>query len=152
MNAAIDRKPRQRRRSLDLEEERQMIDRGPEFVSGEMHGLLINLSQVKAMDLAVHPDFFKANSLTWIWGQMNADKIETNVYILMGRKGIHSIHELAGLCRMHPNELRQMVETGKGWNVERAFLIASILDARPELLLQADLARVVSNEVINWQI
>lgn len=143
--------------SLTREEEQEIAENGSDFVASQMYGLIQDISLLGAMNYKDHPDFFRANSLIWIWVQMNADRVRSNVYILMAWQKIFSINELARRMKMNPSFIGRMLSLEKpvdfgGWNIDTLFRLSTVLSARPELLLQADLNRAVGDEVINWQI
>jgi len=143
--------------SLTREEEKEIAEKGSDFVATEMYGLIQDISLLGAMNYKDHPDFFRANSLIWIWVQMKADQVRSNVYILMAWQKIFSINELARRMKMNPSFIGRMLSLEKpidfgGWNIDTLFRLSITLTARPELLLQADLKHAVANEVINWQI
>lgn len=146
-----------RQYSLSREEEQSIADQGTDFVSNEMYSVVVEISKLGALNYKMHPDFFKANSLIWIWVQMNVERVQSNIYILMARQRIFSINELARKLGMNPSFIGRLLGMKDpigfgGWNLDNVFRLSAVLDARPELLLQANLAEVVSNEVTNWQI
>jgi len=146
-----------RQYSLDREGEQRMADQGADFVGTEMYDVVVEISKLGAINYKMHPDFYKANSLIWIWVQMNVEQIQSNIYILMARQRIFSINELARKLGLNPSFVGRLLGMKDaigfgGWNLDNVFRLAAILDARPELLLQADLKQAVSNEVVNWQI
>ncbi len=143
--------------SLTREEEQEIAEKGSDFVETQMYGLIQDISLLGAMNYKDHPDFFRANSLIWIWVQMKADQVRSNVYILMAWQKIFSINELARRMKMNPSFIGRMLSLEKpvdfgGWNIDTLFRLSAILKARPELLLEANLNRAVGDEVINWQI
>ncbi|HEY4515586.1 MAG TPA: hypothetical protein VJH67_00125 [Candidatus Paceibacterota bacterium] len=146
-----------RQYSLTRQEEQGVAEQGEDFVARQMHSVVIEISKLGAIDYKMHPDFFKANSLIWIWVQMNVERVQSNIYILMARQRIFSINELAQKLGMNPSFVGRLLGMKDaigfgGWNIDNVFRLSSVLDARPELLLQANLAQAVSNEVVNWQI
>ena len=146
-----------RQYSLSREEEQQIAEQGADFVATQMYDVVVEISKLGAVGYKMHPDFFKANSLIWIWVQMNIERVQSNIYILMARQRIFSINELARKVGMNPSFIGRLIGMKDpvgfgGWNLDNVFRLSAVLDARPELLLQADLAQAVSNEVVNWQI
>jgi hypothetical protein len=146
-----------RQYSLSREEEQHIAEQGADFIARQMHSIVIEISKLTALNYKMHPDFFKANSLIWIWVQMNIEQVQSNIYILMARQRIFSINELARKLGMNPSFIGRLIGMKDpvgfgGWNLDNVFRLSDALDARPELLLQANLAQAVSHEVINWQI
>lgn len=146
-----------RQRSLPREEEKALAEKEPDFISTQLYSLLQEISLRDAWSCYHHPDFFRANSLVWIWVQMKPKMILSNIRILMARKGLTSINQLAAALKMNASFVGRMlamqsaVDFG-GWNVENVFKIATVLDARPELMMTTDLSSRVQEEVVNWQI
>ena len=146
-----------RQYSLTREEEQGIAEKGSDFVGDELYSVVVDISKLGALNYKMHPDFFKANSLIWIWVQMNVDRVQSNIYILMARKRIFSINELARELGLNPSFVGRFLGMKDalgfgGWNIDNVFRLSSVLDARPELLLQADLKQAVFNEVVNWQV
>lgn len=146
-----------RQYSLTRQEEQEIAEKGADFVVSKMSWVVIEISKLNALNYKMHPDFPKANSLIWIWVQMNVERVQSNIYILMARKRIFSINELARELGLNPSFVSRLLGMKDalgfgGWNIDNVFRLSSVLDARPEALLQADLAKAVSNEVANWQI
>jgi hypothetical protein len=143
--------------SLTRAEEDEIAERGSEYVGKCMYSLLVELtSQRDSTPLRLHPAYLKANSLVWIWVQMNAALVRSNILILMARKQF-TTGDLAKQCRLHVTFIWKLIKLEHdkdfgGWNIDNLLLVASVLDSRPELLLMTNLAQVISNEVVNWQI
>lgn len=146
-----------RQYSLSRQEEVEIANRGSEFVGDEMYPVIVEISQLGAINYKMHPDYHKANSLIWIWVQMNTEMVRSNIYILMARKRIFSLNELARRLKMNASFIGRIVEPKDaigfgGWNIDTIFRLSQVLDARPELMLMADLSEAVSAKVINWQV
>lgn len=146
-----------RQYSLSRQEEQEIAEQGADFVASEMRSVVVEISKLNALNYKMHPNFFKANSLIWIWVQMNVERVQSNIYILMARQRIFSINDLARKLGLNPSFVGRLLGMKDaigfgGWNIDNVFRLSAVLDARPELLLQADLAKVVSNEVVNWQV
>ncbi len=146
-----------RQRSLPREEEKALAERGEDYVSTQLYNLLMEISQCRAEEYHVHPQILRLNSLIWIWVQMRPEVIQDNIRILMARKNIPSINQLARKAKLNPSFIGRMLSLEGaigfcGWNTDNVLRLARVLDARPELMMTTDLCKVVNGEVTNWQI
>lgn len=146
-----------RQRSLSREEEKSLAEQGEDNVSTELYNLLMEIRQCKAEDYYVHPQLLRLNSLIWIWVQMKPKIIQGNIRILMARKNIASINELAKKMRMNASFIGRLLSLEGslgfcGWNTDNVLRLARVLDALPELMMTTDLCKTVGAEVGNWQI
>jgi hypothetical protein len=144
--------------SLPRVEEQKLADKGPQFVGDEMYRLILEVTQVRPAYLyRGHPEYFRANSLIWIWIQMKPNQVKANVRILMAQQGLESLAQLAKKMRMNGSFIWRTLSLTEpdhfgGWNMETVLALSDALSTRPELLLRADLSRMVAEEVTNWQI
>jgi len=146
-----------RQYSLIRKEEEALANKGKDFVGSELYRLLVEVSLLQATEYALHKELPKLNSLIWIWVQMEPERVLSNLRILMARQNIMTINKLAKKARLNASFLGRLFHLDDpvgvaGWNVSQVFKLAAALDARPELMLMADLKRAVSDEVVNWQV
>lgn len=141
-----------RKYSLPREEEQRLADQGPEFIEAELKKFFSEFRDSSIIDILNNRKVALANTLVWIWVQMEPERVKTNLRICMARKGIFSLNQISKAVGMNGSFMGRMFGMADaqgfgGWNVMNVYRLAKVFDARPELLLTANLSEVVTKEL-----
>lgn len=133
---------------LSQKDELEIESGGVKIIETELGHILDFMISKPYSEVIGIVDILRANSLIWVYFELEGKRIVLNIRIAATRVGLMTINQIADKAQMNASFLGKILnlEPGGGWNLNQVFRITAAIELDPRVILFSDLAKIIKEE------